>query len=102
VPTTSATTPAPSTPSGTPTTVSPSTVSETHTTPCGSATLVHDDATVQLAGHETVEGYRFRVESESPTQIEVKWDQGPGEECEIHAHLERGTLVVEGDHDGDD
>lgn len=96
VTTTTLTTPAPTT-----TVVAePSQLSGPHTTDCGTLTLRYTSTSVDIEDVTVEPGYRFITEGEGTSELHAKWDEGPGEECQLEAHLEDGSLRIEdgGDH----
>lgn len=78
--------------------VGPDTISGPHTTPCGSVTF-RVDSVVTVESHTVVPGYEFSTEDDGTTEVRVKWDEGPGDECRVEAHLEEGELEIRYDED---
>lgn len=66
-----------------------------HTTECGEVTFTYTTSTVRIESRTVVPGYRFTTEDEGTSQLHAKWDEGPGVECEVEAHLEDGILEVQ-------
>jgi hypothetical protein len=108
-PSTSVTTTAPATletstslptdPAAATTTAAPTLLDGPHTTPCGSVTFRFDTAVV-VDSRTIAAGYRFFAQGEGTTEVEAKWFEGPGDECQVAAHLEDGALGVQFDRTG--
>ena len=100
------TTPPPPPTTGTPaTTTVPSTtttVPSTHdrvlSTKCGTIDVTYDDTTVVLVSTHPAAGFTYVVENDGPEEVEVSF-VGNGDECQIHAEMRGGRLVVEDAHE---
>ncbi len=94
--------PATAPPPTTPTTTSPTTTTTNPpssgqrivSTSCGSATIDYDVTTVDLVTVNAASGFSADVKNDGPEEVEVSFtDQD--RDCEIHARMSSGRLVVE-------
>ncbi len=90
-----ATAPPPTTTSPSTTTTDPSSSGQRAvSTSCGSATIDYDVTTVDLVAVNAASGFSADVKNDGPEEVEVSFtDQD--RDCEIHARMSSGRLVVE-------